>query len=63
MEYYTAVEIANKWGISSRRVRTLCNEGRVEGAVVKGTMWLIPSNAQKPQEQRRGRKNSIAVKE
>ena len=56
MEYLTSNEIAEKWNISSRRVRILCGEGRVEGAIQKVILWLIPSNTQKPQELRRGRK-------
>ena len=56
MEYLTSNEIAQKWNISSRRVRILCGEGRVEGAIQKWILWLIPSNTQKPQELRRGRK-------
>ena len=56
MEYLTSNEIAQKWNISSRRVRILCGEGRVEGAIQKGILCLIPSNTQKPQELRRGRK-------
>ncbi len=32
MEYLTVKEIAEKWGISGRRVNLLCNEGRIEGA-------------------------------
>ena len=61
MEYLTAIEIADRWGISSRRVRILCNEGRVKGAITKGNLWLIPYEAKKPEEQRRGRKNGIAT--
>ena len=61
MEYLTAVEIAEKWGISSRRVRILCNEGRIKGAVTKGNLWLIPSDACKPIEHRRGRKSDSSV--
>lgn len=56
MELFTTKEIAEKWNISSRRVTVLCNEGRVEGAVLKGNMWLIPSDAKKPVEYKRGRK-------
>ena len=41
MEYLTSNEIAQKWNISSRRVRILCGEGRVEGAIQKGILWLI----------------------
>lgn len=62
MEYLTSNEIAEKWNVSSRRVRILCGEGRVEGAIQKGIFWLIPSNTQKPQELRRGRKNRMIYK-
>ena len=54
MDYLTAAEAAEKWGISDRRVTKLCNEGRVEGAIRKGYMWLIPANGEKPQELKRG---------
>lgn len=33
MEYLTSNEIAVKWDISSRRVRKLCEEGKVNGTV------------------------------
>ena len=62
MEYLTSNEIAQKWNISSRRVRILCGEGRVEAAIQKGILWLIPSNTQKPQELRRGRKKQGDIK-
>lgn len=54
MDYLTAAETAEKWGISDRRVTKLCNEGRVKGAIRKGIMWLIPANTEKPQELKRG---------
>lgn len=61
MEYLTSYETAEKWGISSRRITTLCNEGRVDGAVLKGNIWLIPNMTKKPTELKRGRKgNPIA---
>lgn len=56
MEYLTAAEIAEKWNISSRRVTLLCNEGRVEGAIKKGFMWLIPEAATKPVDPRKKKK-------
>ena len=56
MEYITANEIATKWLISSRRVRKLCEEGRVEGALQKANLWLIPSSTPKPIELPRGRR-------
>ena len=48
MEYLTTVEMSKQWNISSRRIGVLCMEGRVEGVIKKGKMWLIPSDAVKP---------------
>lgn len=45
-------EIAKKWGISERRVRTLCSEGRIPYAYKEGKIWKIPSNAIKPTDER-----------
>ena len=52
MEYLTTVEMSKKWNISSRRIGVLCTEGRIEGAVKKCKMWLIPNNTQKPADAR-----------
>lgn len=57
MELLTTSEIAKKWDVSRRRVTTLCIQGRVEGAILKGNTWLIPENAKKPEDPRRVRKN------
>lgn len=35
----------------------LCNEGRVERAVLMGHTWNIPKDAAKPDEQKRGSKS------
>ena len=48
MEYLTTAEAAEKWGITRRRVTVLCDEGRIDGVIRKGGMWLIPFTAQKP---------------
>ena len=45
-------QAAEKWGISARRVRVLCAEGKIEGAIQKGKLYLIPENAQKPADGR-----------
>lgn len=52
MEYYTTTEVSKIWNISSRRIGILCSEGRIDGAIKKGKMWLIPENAQKPADAR-----------
>lgn len=48
MEYISAKEAADKWGVSQRRVSTLCSEQRIDGATMVGNMWLVPKNAKKP---------------
>ena len=57
MELLTTSEMAEKWNISRRRVTTLCAQGRIEGAILKGNTWLISENAEKPDDPRRVRKN------
>lgn len=58
MVLLTTSEISEKWDLSTRRITTLCNEGRIEGAVLKGNTWLIPDNAEKPICKKRGRKKA-----
>lgn len=56
MEYVTAKEISEVWGISNRRVNTLCNNARVIGAHKNGLMWMIPKTAKKPIDERKSKK-------
>ena len=53
MNYITAKEAAEKWGISRREVQYLCTRGRIEGVIKIGIMWLIPSETKKPIDMRR----------
>ena len=48
MEYLNITETAEKWGISPRRLQTLCANGKIEGATRFGKVWMIPKTAQKP---------------
>jgi hypothetical protein len=59
MDYITAKEAAEKWGISQRRVQLLCEQGRVAGAVRLGWAWAIPKEADKPADARRKDKGKI----
>jgi len=52
MEYITANETAERWGISARRVHTLCAEGRIKGAARLGNAWAIPKDAERPRDAR-----------
>lgn len=57
MEYMSAREAADKWGISQRRVAVLCSENRIDNATMVGNMWLIPTTAEKPIDARSIRYN------
>lgn len=51
-EFISAKKAAEKWNISQRRVAVLCSENRVDGAVLVGNSWVIPSHAEKPADKR-----------
>jgi hypothetical protein len=50
--YKKISEIAKEWGISERRINTLCLQGRIEGAEKFGNVWAIPEDAKKPTDER-----------
>lgn len=52
IDYLKIKDVAEKWGISERRINTLCLLGRIEGAVKFGNTWAIPVDAKKPEDQR-----------
>ena len=50
--YMSAKQAAEKWGISDRRVRILCSEGKIPGVIREGRRWKILENAKKPKDGR-----------
>ena len=60
MEYMKISKVAEKWGISTRRIRVLCSEGKVPGVIRKGNLYMIPENAPKPLDGRRSRSGILA---
>ena len=50
--YMTVKQASEKWGISDRRIRTLCTEGKIPGVTREGRSWMIPTDARKPQDGR-----------
>ena len=48
----TIKEAAEKWGLSGRRIQTLCAQGRIEGAIKIGSYWAVPKEAEKPKDER-----------
>lgn len=53
MDYMDVTEASKRWGVTDRRVRILCNEGKVDGAIKLGWAWIIPADAPKPSDGRR----------
>ena len=52
MEYLSLRQTAEKWGLSIRRVQTLCSTDRIPGATKIGSYWAIPVEAEKPKDER-----------
>lgn len=63
MEYMKVSQAAEKWDLSTRRVRVLCKENRIEGVIRKGNLYMIPIDAQKPEDARsKGRSRTYLKK-
>ncbi|MBQ8563328.1 MAG: AAA family ATPase, partial [Firmicutes bacterium] len=45
-------EAARLWGVSETRIARLCREERIMGAVKEGRSWVLPIDAQYPQDNR-----------
>ena len=52
MEYMSITEASKKWGISNRRIQTLCAQARIPGAARIASVWAIPLDAEKPADAR-----------
>ena len=52
MDYLSIKQLSAKWGISKRRIQTLCSTGRIPGAKKVGYSWIIPDDAEKPVDAR-----------
>lgn len=48
VEYISVEDASQNWQISERSVRNYCAQGRVEGSLLEGKTWKIPSTAEKP---------------
>ena len=53
MDYLTVTQAAEKWGISSRRVRLLCANGEIDGVIRKGKLYMIPADTERPLDKRK----------
>jgi hypothetical protein len=54
MEYISAKEAAAKWGLTARMVIYHCSNGRIGGAQKIAGVWLVPGDAPRPEDRRKG---------
>lgn len=52
MEYISVKEAASKFSLSERRIQKLCETGRIDGSERISGVWIIPSDATKPNDER-----------
>lgn len=50
--FMSVKQATERWGISDRRIRVLCSEGKIPGAYQEGRGWKIPVDAVKPADGR-----------
>lgn len=63
MEYQSVQQAARRWQISERRVHQYCKEGRIPGLMRFGRSWVIPMDAEKPEDPRRRKESSQSESE
>lgn len=56
MRYLSVKEASDRWNISGRRIRVLCSDGRIDGAIKTNWTWMIPEDAPRPRDGRRLRR-------
>lgn len=63
MDFITAKQAAENWGITDRQVRILCAAGKIKDTKRAGRSWLIPANSAKPEDGRTRRFSDSKLKE
>lgn len=53
MDIMSVKEASERWNISQRWIQKLCEDGRIEGVRRFGRSWMIPKEAQKPDDLRK----------
>lgn len=59
--FMTVKQASEKWGVSDRRIRVLCAEGKIPGACREGWGWKIPVDAKKPVDDRYKSRESLLL--
>jgi len=61
LAYINVKEAAEKWQISDRRVRILCEQGKIPGVIRHGRSYQIPADAEKPADGRLTRGQNLPM--
>lgn len=59
MDFISAKEAADKWGVSLRWVQKLCDEKRIDGVQRFGRSYMIPKDAKRPSDLRRNANKTL----
>lgn len=54
MEYISVKDTADKWGLTPRMVVYHCVNNRIQGAQKLSGVWLVPRDADRPEDRRKG---------
>lgn len=63
MDFMTVKNASERWNITTRRITTLCDTGRIKGAVKAAGVWILPSDAEKPTDARFKNGNYVGWRE
>ncbi len=61
-EYIGVKELAQRWGVTTRRINQLCADDYFPGAYKKGKFWMIPSDAKKPSVLREKKAKAVSFR-
>ena len=50
--YVTINELAKRWNMAPRSIQMMCADGKISGAYKFGSVWAVPSEAEKPADGR-----------
>lgn len=59
MEYVSVKEKAEEWSLTERQIQYYCKQLKIEGAIKKSGVWLVPSDAKNPAKNKKLRLLSL----
>jgi len=48
MDLMTVAEAARQWGLTKRRVQSMCEMGQIKETQRLGNMWVFPKDTKRP---------------